>query len=192
MRSFISFGLVVAALAFGAGCDDNASAPADDAASGGGATTSTGPKCGETRCAEDEFCAGACARPVSDTVPVVLTCQKRPTSCAAGGESVCACDGNVYASECDAHRAGTDVGDLGPMCAAPQGMFACGSTFCRLADQFCNEHVPIADGPLSETCEPLPACHGAPCSCVPPDAAEDCATTECDDSDGTVFTCNWI
>jgi len=59
-----------------------------------------------TQCRSDLFCdfeLGGCA--LADGAG---TCQVPPIECTSGGEPVCGCDGERYASECEAHQAGTD------------------------------------------------------------------------------------
>src|SRR5262245_52581148 len=86
-------------------------------------------KCGGNKgkkCGDHEYCdfgpSSSCG--VADQMG---TCKKRPTTCpvsAAGcpapEDQLCGCNGEPYCSECDAHKAGTDVsGETGTCGEAP-------------------------------------------------------------------------
>jgi hypothetical protein len=150
-----------------AGPGDGAS---DDGSSGGGSV------CGgfaPKSCSATEYCDYAdngCG--VGD---MTGTCKPRPDLCpvSATGEPpaivatpTCACDGTVYGSECDANRAGFDVNAHGT-CNVPPGQFACGSTRCLIANQYCRRQ-PHAKGPDTFSCLALPsACSGnQDCACL--------------------------
>jgi hypothetical protein len=66
------------------------------------ATSSCTPACGPT-----EYCATP-----SGMCDAQGTCMPRPMGL-CGGSPVCGCDGNNYASECDAAKAGTNVAQSG-------------------------------------------------------------------------------
>jgi hypothetical protein len=96
------------------------------------------------------------------------SCQARPQGCTTIYAPVCACDGQVYASACDANAAGQDVSDSAG-CTPPAGMFGCGHMFCAHGTQYCQATIGGAAGlPGSYACQPLPAaCNGTPsCACL--------------------------
>lgn len=142
-----------------------------DAGPGDGSSSSGGSVCGgpaRTPCASTEYCdyadngcgigdlTGACKqRP--DLCPISATIVATPT---------CACDGTIYSSECDANRAGVDVNAHGT-CDVPAGQFACGTTRCLIATQYCRRQ-PHVQGPDSFVCLPLPStCSGTVgCPCL--------------------------
>ena len=96
------------------------------------------------------------------------TCVPRPQDCPVSTVKVCACNGNVYDSECAAHAAGVDITNRGT-CAPPTGSFSCGPVFCIHGAQYCEKMVGGAvTNPGSYGCPSLPAgCNGtATCACV--------------------------
>lgn len=101
-------------------------------------------------------------------------CKPRPDLCpvsATGTPAViatptCACDGTIYSSECDANRSGFDINAHGT-CEVPAGQFACGTTRCTIATQYCRRQ-PHTQGPDTFNCLALPTtCSGnAGCPCL--------------------------
>lgn len=152
---------------------------ADDA--GSGPSPAEAVLCSGTICAEDEFCyypPGACGGKDG-------ACLLRPTTCQSDTQ-VCGCDGRAYASACEAEREGQSIGaaEACAAAAAPPGTFACGSYFCRSADQYCE----ILDEPHEEPFKPPPQlfCHPIPVPCMPEpscdcvgDAAESMSVGNC-------------
>ena len=150
-----------------AGPGDGAS---DDGSSGGGSVCG-GP--GHAPCSATEYCDYAdngCG--VGD---LTGTCKPRPDVCpvnATGGTPAivatptCACDGNIYGNECDANRAGFDVNAHGT-CDVRNGLFACGTTQCLVATQYCRRQ-PHSKGPDTFSCLALPsACSSNQgCACL--------------------------
>lgn len=108
------------------------------------------------------------------------TCKPRPDLCpvsATGAPGIvatptCACDGMIYGSQCEAARAGVDINEHGT-CDVPAGRFACGTTQCFLASQYCKRQ-PHTGGPDTFSCVALPAeCSRNPgCGCL---ASEACS-----------------
>ena len=105
-------------------------------------------------CGEDEYCertAGTCDR--------IGQCVPRPTWCAVG-LPVCACDGQLYASNCAANRAGVDVARGAPAC---EGHYACGLFACEEGTEACVRGLRQAFA----QCLPLSLfCEAGDCSCV--------------------------
>jgi len=61
----------------------------------------------------------------------------KPGGCPDLYDPVCACDGTVYSSPCDAQAAGFDV-NAGGGCTAPSvENFACGYRFCMTSVTYC-------------------------------------------------------
>lgn len=130
----------------------------------GGACTASGPSCGAgLYCAWQDKRCGARAQG---------TCAAT-TACNANSGTVCGCDGNNYASECEAARAGVDVSSTAT-CTPPAGTFRCGWSYCQHGTQYCSAEVGGAvDSPGVYTCVALPAaCSTTPsCACVSGTAA---------------------
>jgi hypothetical protein len=81
-------------------------------------------------------------------------------------DPVCACDGQVYSSPCDAAAGGQDISDLGG-CAAPTGTFPCGARFCMRGTQYCERMLGgAAVNPGTYVCHALPAGCGATPTCA--------------------------
>jgi len=142
---------------------------------GGGATCGgfTGAECPPDQYCDfpDNLCGAADGSGV---------CTPRPVGCDDIYQPACGCDGNWYGNSCDAAREGFDLNDLGG-CTPPPGMFGCGSHFCQLATDYC-EDMTNDVGPMPSTfpCKPLPtACGAAPsCACLASVACGfSCATT---------------
>lgn len=80
------------------------------ACSGSDGGPGSGAVCGGfagSQCPDDEFCDFATDS--CGAADETGTCRARPTSCAEPPQPTCACDGKVYASPCEANRAGTDA-----------------------------------------------------------------------------------
>jgi hypothetical protein len=105
-----------------------------------------------------------------------VTCLTAPASCPAPtGGMVCACDGNVYANQCQALSSGHDLSQLGN-CPLPEGTFYCGDHFCQKGTEYCVRYgSDIGGWADGYDCKPIPsACNapgGAACSCF---AGETC------------------
>jgi hypothetical protein len=136
---------------------------------GTGGSGGSGQTCGglgDQMCGSAEFCNwmdNSCG-----AADGTGTCQGRPGACPTVYDPVCACNGQVYPSECDANAAGFDVNSYGG-CTPPAGMFGCGWGFCPHGTSYCQKVVGGAFGnPGSYTCEPLPsACGSNPgCACL--------------------------
>jgi hypothetical protein len=98
------------------------------------------------------------------------TCQPRPQACPDLYDPVCACNGQVYPSECDANMAGFDLNSYGG-CPPPAGTFPCGWGFCPHGTSYCQKVVGGPFGnPGSYTCQALPSSCGAnpSCACLTP------------------------
>jgi hypothetical protein len=154
---------------------------ASDAGAGDGATgdgsSGGGGVCGgaaRTPCPATQYCdyaddgcgigdlTGTC-KPRPDVCPVSATGAAPPAIIAT---PTCACDGKIYSNDCDAFRAGFDVNAHGT-CNLPAGSFACGTTQCTIATQYCRRQ-PHTRGPDMFSCVALPAgCSGnQDCSCL--------------------------
>jgi hypothetical protein len=95
-------------------------------------------------------------------------CKPRPTACDKSYAPQCTCDGSVADNECSAYLAGSDLSAQGA-CAPPDGMFACGSSFCAKAGYYCLAEISdVSTIPDSFSCKPLPvSCGSAPaCGCL--------------------------
>ncbi len=129
---------------------------------GGGSATVCGGKIGKP-CQSDEYCdftSNLCG--AEDGTG---TCKKRPQACDDVYSPVCACDGSVHPSECDANAAGLDVSQLGT-CKPPQGFFACGPKLCQSGSDYCQHTTSDVGGqPDDFACRPLPPACEAPASC---------------------------
>ncbi|HEX3482236.1 MAG TPA: hypothetical protein VHT91_44780 [Kofleriaceae bacterium] len=139
---------------------------ASDAGPGDGASGdgSSGAACGGPghACAATEYCDYAdngCG-----VGALTGTCKARPDVCPVSATGTtpgivatptCACDGNIYSNECDANRAGFDVNAHGT-CDVRTGVFACGTTQCLVATQYCRRQ-PHTTGPDTFNCLALPA-----------------------------------
>jgi hypothetical protein len=89
---------------------------------------------GQCQCPSDRYCYNGSAR----CTPGLATsqCLLRPTTCASEEQSVCGCDGKLYANECLAYQAGTNVA-LANECTLPDNRFACGDAICTREEQIC-------------------------------------------------------
>lgn len=163
----------------------DASGPGDgDGAPGDGSSGSGGSVCGgfaHTPCSATEYCdyadngcgigdqTGTC-KPRPDVCPVNATGAAPPALVAT---PTCACDGKIYGSACEAARVGFDVNAHGT-CDVPAGSFACGTTQCLVATQYCRRQ-PHTTGPDTFSCLGLPSgCSGNQgCTCL---ASQPCGT----------------
>jgi hypothetical protein len=109
-------------------------------------------------CAPSEYCEfepGLCGKTKRAGV-----CRPRPSAChygSAASAPVCACDGNVYASECEAHAAGVDLAALGGCRNGPPSYAPCGATFCDARTSYCEIVLSdVLDPPTDYACKPLP------------------------------------
>jgi hypothetical protein len=134
---------------------------------GGGSGAECGGFAGQT-CPADEYCD----YPDNDcgATDGAGVCKKRPGGCPETEiySPTCGCDGKIHGNECDANAAGVDVNDLGS-CPAPQGMFACGHTFCDVGQTYCEVQTSDVGGiPNNYACKLLPkSCGSAPsCACL--------------------------
>jgi hypothetical protein len=144
-----------------------------DGAPGDGASGGVCAGFGHTPCSATEYCdyadngcgigdqTGSC-KPRPDVCPISVT------GAAPGiiATPTCACDGQIYGNECDANRAGFDVNAHGT-CDVRSGSFACGTTQCLVATQYCRRQ-PHSKGPDTFSCVGLPpACSGTgDCACL--------------------------
>lgn len=175
------------------GCGQGGSGGA--AGSGGSGGGTLGKACGgltqegSPTCDPDQFCDYADADICGNTDGQGV-CKLRPTSCpaCAPGNKVCACNGQLFCSQCEANKVGTDV--YGGSCNPAGATFACGTRVCKAASEYCE--VQISDTlPLPDlyTCKPLPtACEaGTSCGCL---KGEPCVSFSCEQtSGGYTLTC---
>jgi hypothetical protein len=145
-------------------------APADGSSGSGGVCGGRG----QMSCSATEYCdyadngcgvgdlTGTC-KPRPDVCPVNATGAAPPAIVAT---PTCACDGKIYSNDCDAFRAGFDVNAHGT-CNVPAGEFACGTTQCTLATQYCRRQ-PHTKGSDTFSCVALPAgcSDNQGCSCL--------------------------
>src|SRR5262245_61348643 len=82
-----------------------------------------------TQCAADEYCDYP--RKDCGIADGAGTCKPRPEVCPDISSPACACNGKIYASECDAAAAGFDL-SAGGTCQPRAGDFNCGYRFCDL------------------------------------------------------------
>ncbi len=133
------------------------------------------------------------------TGTIAGSCQPLPTACPSGGTPACGCDGQVYPSTCAADAAGVDVAADGS-CATPDGQFACGPLFCRVADQVCQRVDDFSQviAPNTYTCIAKPGACPSGCGChlCPTCPAGVTSCTEACSQDpatgGAILTCNEI
>jgi hypothetical protein len=126
-------------------------------------------------CAVDEYCAfspGLCGRG-----PTPGACHKRPATIDREAAPVCACDGNVYQNETQAHAEGVDLAVMGGCRSVVPDWAPCGPRFCDVRATYCEIYLSdVFEIPTTYTCRALPAaCRptsdgGAPptCACFPP------------------------
>jgi hypothetical protein len=112
-----------------------------------------------TSCNGSTYCDAEGACPSADALG---QCLPRPAECLDDGPPACACDGEVYVNECEAHQAGYAV-ESQAGCVVPTDPFSCGAVLCENGVDYCestNGH---------ENCQPLPAAcldADAECSCL--------------------------
>lgn len=96
-------------------------------------------------------------------------CIQVPGECPSDVLPSCGCDGHVYSSECEAHRAGVDL-DWDTRCGAsagPPGTIPCGPYYCDASTTYCHRTTPRCYE--TAECRPLPAaCSSSSptCGCV--------------------------
>jgi hypothetical protein len=157
-RVLLSFSLVMLAA-----CGDSGDA-ATGAGGSGASGTGGGTPCGAEVCSATEYCGfapGACAGE--------QTCHPLPTTCQ---DLACGCDGENYATDCQALAASGGTTSVQEACAPPTGQFTCFyeyqvPIYCDLATEFC-QVVPTGNV-YALSCEPKPAgCTPAPqdCTCL--------------------------
>jgi hypothetical protein len=124
---------------------------------GAGGATCTPTSCGASQYCEQTFktCGGGPG-----------SCRARPLDCTGPEQKVCACDGQLYRSACDANAAGQDLSEAGG-CIPPSGTFACGPLFCVHGAEFCLRTIGGAPMfvPGHYQCLALPAACGATPAC---------------------------
>ena len=167
LRGFVSLAFV---LALPVACGDSTSSGREVVNDG-----PDWPSCGEEKCGADEFCdyrwhwcSVISGQGGGGGVP--RKCEDRSASCDTE-LPVCGCDGNVYASQCDAQQAGVDIGAWadaadGPRCqSTPAGRFPCGPWFCDPNVAYCDYQIgDVGDRHVS--CQPLPSSCGGQASCA--------------------------
>src|SRR5262245_21758003 len=92
----------------------------------GGSGSGGGIPCGDHVCSGGTFCTwhyDSCGKADVDC----QECSSEPAMCGADARPVCACNGKVYATYCDAVAEGP-VGEKGGCANTPAGMFGCGSS----------------------------------------------------------------
>ena len=151
----------------GAGGGSGGGVAGGGAGGGGGMVADAGSECGGFAgftCSTSDVCIWmdkSCG--AADGTGI---CQPRPQGCPDIYDPVCACDGMVYSSECDAQAAGADVSVYGN-CTPPTGLFKCGWRFCQLGSTYCEAVIGGAFGnPGQYTCQPLPSSCGNSASCA--------------------------
>lgn len=151
----------------GAASTTSASSASSAASTSGSTGTGSGTTCGGKQgkqCLSTEYCdfsADTCS--FADQTG---TCTLRPVGCPDIYSPVCACDGTVYASACDAASMGVDVNN-GGACTPPDGKFPCGSGFCDIGLSYCEVDTSDVGGvPNTYGCKPLPPSCGNPATCA--------------------------
>jgi hypothetical protein len=142
---------------------------------GGGCRSSGAHLCHDnSACAGNEYCEfspGLCGKGQASG-----TCHAKPTTCQAGDQPVCACNGKVYDSACAANAAGADLSVMGECSAVIPNFAACGAHYCDARISYCEIYLSdVFDLPTDHFCKPLPqACKPGPdgarsCDCFPED-----------------------
>ena len=140
---------------------------------GGGGQGGTGGQGGAEICRQASDCAPSefCNFPDSRCgAGMTGVCMARSGGC-SDGPFVCGCDGQTYSIGCNALY-GVDSDTEAAHCQAPEGMFACGDSFCS-SWQYCNEQHTAGPVDTLYECRSLPAdCdEQASCDCL---ASEEC------------------
>lgn len=157
---------------------------------GGGGAPGGGPCQLGADCLENEYCHftdHACGL----GEPTGL-CVLRPIECSHKPTEVCSCDGSVSLEDCP-ELLGNHTSVNGN-CAAPNGKFACGYTFCKEGEEYCQKRDVLGRAGLETTygCVSLPPqCAGDDsCACVSSGSYPCGAGTCADDAAGhAVVTC---
>ena len=160
----------------------------NDGTGGSGGTSGVGGAVIEgTLCNEDGgplcpsgfYCRGEC----SYSFP--SQCTSAPETCEeVSPRPSCGCDGQVYASQCEARRAGVEPGGECDPSLWPEGLFPCKTTFCDLASEYCMQQL-VAGEFLMVYCDDMPLeCADLPaeeaCRCIVSDPRF-CEATCCDE-----------
>ena len=173
-------------LAFALGaCSSGADAPPAHGGTGGGTSDDASPDVVSNDAAADgpslaEVCTGCspeqfCESQEKNCTGCKALCSLNATSCPPDAPKVCACDGNVYASVCEANAKGLDINNQGCKVAdTPYGTFACGPYFCDPHFTQCEvtrNPVPICSSPRDNyQCTPCngtcPACKSTGNACT--------------------------
>lgn len=170
MKQTLSSIFIVTGLLAGAACTSSTSSTSNPPNSGGGGHSSTDSGCGggclgvgecgsaadcgdSEYCQKDEDCLG------------LGRCAPLPTTCAAPvdpSEAVCGCNGELYATACEANQAGQSAHVSVTECSTPPaGMFACGDGYCDVSTEYCAQ---VDGGDIG--CRALPAACTVPsCDC---------------------------
>jgi len=107
----------------------------------------------DVQCAEGSFCKYAdegCG-----SVQATGVCTMSAGCDGDGGAEVCACNGQVYPSQCAARKDGQDI-SLSGSCTAPSNAFRCGYAFCQTSE-FCVDHT-YADAGSAYSCASFDGC----------------------------------
>lgn len=156
----------------------------EDAGGDAGELTPCGARLGDT-CEDNEFCDFP--DDICGAADGTGVCRPRPGDCPDIYMPVCACNGEVQSSACDANAVGFDVNRLGG-CTPPADMFACGFLFCSTT-QYCRVIIDDTGMPPAYECGELPSeCdEGVDCDCVADELCGDMC--EADDDDNLTVTC---
>lgn len=116
-------------------------------------------------------------------------CRLTPDDCYDVYRPVCACDGNVYANDCEANAARQDLNWLGG-CPTPTAMYPCGVGFCDAGWLYCRLSLSdVAGWDHEYGCYSYPpSCGASPtCDCL---IDEPCGQWCTDDGSGNLtLTC---
>jgi hypothetical protein len=106
-----------------------------------------------------------------DWVDDFQQCSETPPECGPDSRPICACDGQVYDTFCEAVKHGP-VGQGGG-CTTPEGWFPCGNSFCKPGEEYCRQQE-IGDYIDSECIKPPAGCTS--CDCIAPPGGADACT----------------
>jgi hypothetical protein len=184
MRTFLVY------LVFLAACGGGSHGTLDASTGDGGGSGALCGGFGGKQCAATEYCDYS--QNTCGTADEAGTCRPRPDVCPASAAPdlvatpTCACNGMVYANDCEAARAGADVSGRGG-CTVPAGKFACGYTQCTTATQYCRRQLHTG-GTDTFSCAALPSCPVLPsCTCL---SGEPCGNScDGDASTGLTLSC---